>query len=121
MINDMKSNYIYKWENAYFFDAPVGSGIIKLKLDKLKVYLTYDRKQSMSKSEVKLYDWILKKQYKADPIELIDWDIQNSDKLVCFYWLSYYNPSRKLIVSEEEKYAKQQQKNRARFHSKMGR
>ena len=121
MMYDMKLTYTYKWDNIDWFAEPTGSDEIKKKLDELKVYLTYDRKQSMSKSEVKLYDWILKKQYKADPIELIDWDYQNSDKHVCFYWLSYYNPSRKLIVSEEEKYAKQQQKNRARFHSKMGR
>ncbi len=119
-----KLNYTYKWENIDWFADPAGSDEIKKKLDKLKRYLTYDRKRSMSKYEVRLYDWILKKQYKADPIELSDWaeDIQTNGLVHRYktnyrYYLGYYNPPLKVNVVDE--YTKEQHKNRARFHSKM--
>jgi hypothetical protein len=118
-------NYGYKWDNIDWFADPTGSDEIKKKLDKLKRYLTHDRKRSMSKYEVRLYEWILKKQYKADPIELIDWAEEvdpinhNVYKTVNarYYYLGYYNPPRKIYSVNE--YTKEQHKNRARFHSKM--
>ena len=125
MIYDMKLNYTYKWDNIDWFADPAGSDEIKKKLDKLKRYLTHDRKQSMSKYEVKLYDWILKKQYKADPIELVDW-VEEVNPVTYkvyktvntrYYYLGYYNPPRKVYSVNE--YTREQHKNRARFHSKM--
>ena len=125
MIYDMKLNYTYKWDNIDWFADPAGSDEIKKKLDKLKRYLTYDRKRSMSKYEVRLYEWILKKQYKADPIELVDW-VEEVNPVTYkvyktvnarYYYLGYYNPPRKVYSVNE--YTKEQHKNRARFHSKM--
>lgn len=125
----MKLNYTYKWHDADWFLEPQGSTEVKNKLDNLKKYLTFERRQSMSRYEVRLYEWILKKQYKADPIQLIDW-IEEVDSVTynthrvasdCYYYLSYYNPARKYPVYQEDEYAKEQQKLRSRFHSKMGR
>lgn len=117
-----------KWEMLdWFFESP-GVIVIEEKLAHLKKYLTFNRKQSMSKYEVRLYEWILKKQYKADSIQLYDWVEETRPNGLGFrrktnerYYLGYYYPVRKPIVYEEDKYAKEQQKNRARFHSKMGR
>lgn len=118
-----------RWEfTDDWFTTPSGSELIKERLAGLKKYLTFDKKQSMSKYEVRFYEWILKKQYKADPITIIEWsETIDTDgwihriKIGQQYYLGYYNPTYKSIVYEEDKYAKEQQKNRARFHSKMGR
>lgn len=116
----MKQNYTYKWNDADWFLDPQGSNEVKKKLDNLKKYLTFERKQSMSRYEVRLYEWILKKQYKADPIQIIDW-VVNRHYYNRYYYLGYYNPTRKHPVYQEDEYAKEQQKLRSRFHSKMGR
>ena len=126
-------NYEYKWSNVDWFADPAGSTEIKKKLDDLKKYLTFERKQSMSRYEARLYDWILKKQYKADPIELYDWveNTQLNSKVIWKngwvhkyktnhrYYLGYYNPARKYPVYQEDEYAKEQQKYRARHHTKI--
>lgn len=123
------TTYEYKWEGADWYLEPPGSDSIKEKLDSLKKYLTFDKKQSMSRYEVRLYEWILKKQYKADPIEIIDW-VEETDSITYnthrvvgdrYYYLGYYNPARKYPVYQEDEYVKEQQKLRSRFHSKMGR
>jgi hypothetical protein len=118
-----------RWGHEYDWStAPSGSELIKERLAGLKKYLTFDKKQSMSKYEVRFYEWILKKQYKADPITIFEWSEKidtdgwlHRTKIGQQYYLGYYNPTYKSIVYEEDKYAKEQQKNRARFHSKMGR
>jgi hypothetical protein len=120
------TTYGHKWEDVdWFFESP-GSNLIKEKLLKLEQYLTFNRKQSMSKYEVRLYEWVLKKQYKADPIQLCDWVEETRPNGLGFrqkvnvrYYLGYYNPVCKPVVYEEDRYAKEQQKNRARFHSKI--
>ena len=81
----------------------------------------------MSRYEVRLYEWILKKQYKADPIQIIDWIEEvdsvtyNTHRVVSdrYYYLSYYNPARKPIIYQEDEYAKEQQKYRARYHTRI--
>jgi hypothetical protein len=122
------TSYNYKWDNYSWFIEPPGSNFIKEKLDGLKKYLTFDKKQTMSKYEVRLYEWILKKQYKADPIRLYDEIEDNLGTGLMYklrvnerYYLGYYNPIVKSNVHDEDRYIKEQQKNRARFHSKMGR
>lgn len=127
MIYDMKtvkSNYTYKWNAVDWFAEPTGSDEIKKKLDDLKKYLTFERKKSMSKCEARLYDWVLKKQYKADPIELYDWAEETDSsgwahryKTNNRYYLGYYNPPRKIYGVDE--YAKEQQKYRARHHTRI--
>lgn len=123
-------NYEYKWSNIDWFADPAGSTEVKKKLDDLKKYLTFEKKQSMSRYEVRLYEWILKKQYKADPIELIEW-IEIIDPITYNthrqigerkYYLGYYNPACNYHPEYQDiKYEKEQQKLRSRFHSKMGR
>jgi hypothetical protein len=119
-------NYKYKWDNMDWFLDPSGSNEIKIKLDYLVKYLTFERKQSMSRYEARLYDWILKKQYKADPIELIEWSEEidsngwaHREKISQQYYLGYYNPTRKHPVYQEDEYAKEQQKYRARHHTRI--
>lgn len=130
MIYDMKtvkSNYTYKWNAVDWFAEPIGSDEVKKKLDDLKKYLTFERKKSMSKCEARLYDWILKKQYKADPIQIIDWVEEvdsvtyNTHRVVSdrYYYLGYYNPARKYPVYQEDEYSKEQQKYRARHHTRI--
>ena len=117
-------NYKYKWDNMDWFADPSGSNEVKKKLDHLKKYLTFERKQSMSRYEARLYDWILKKQYKADPIELIEWsEVIDSDgwahreKISQQYYLGYYKPIYRGTVPSE--YAKEQQKYRDRHHTRI--
>ena len=119
-------NYEYKWSSVDWFADPAGSTEIKKKLDDLKKYLTFERKQLMSRYEARLYDWILKKQYKADPIELSDWyeDILSNGLVHRYqtnyrYYLGYYNPVRKYPVYQEDEYIKEQQKYRARHHTRI--
>jgi hypothetical protein len=115
------------WNTSWFFE-PAGLTEVKKKLDNLKKYLTLEKRQSMSRYEVRLYEWILKKQYKADPIELYDW-VEETDSQGWThryitnhrYYLGYYHPTRKHPIHQEDKYEKEQQKLRSRFHSKMGR
>lgn len=116
-----------RWEyDDDWFTAPSGSELIKERLAGLKKYLTFDKKQLMSKYEVRFYEWILKKQYRANPIIIIEWSEKidtdgwiHRTKIGQQYYLGYYKPTYKSIVCEEDKYAKEQQKNRAWFHSKM--
>lgn len=119
-------NYEYKWSSVDWFADPAGSTEVKKKLDDLKKYLTFERKKSMSRYEARLYDWILKKQYKADPIELSDWyeDILSNGLVHRYqtnyrYYLGYYKPARKYPVYQEDEYSKEQQKYRARHHTKI--
>jgi hypothetical protein len=123
----MKQNYTYKWDNTDWFLEPPGSTEVKKKLNGLNKYIKL-RSHLMSRYEVRLYEWILKKQYKADPIELYDWDEETDSrgwthryKINHRYYLGYYNPARKYPVYQEDEYVKEQQKLRSRFHSKMGR
>ena len=110
------------WGDWDGFNSP-GTQAVEEKLAGLKKYLTFDQKQSMSRYEVRLYEWILKKQYRADPIglsNLIEEDlVAGYARYHTYYYLGYYNSIRKPIMYEEDKYAKEQQKNRARFHSKI--
>jgi len=113
----------------YYYNGSLGTAEVKKKLDDLRKYLTFERKQSMSRYEVRLYDWILKKQYKANPIDIVDW-IEEIDPITYNthkqigghkYYLGYYIPTCKLPMHQEDEYTKEQQKLRSRFHSKMGR
>ena len=123
----MKQNYTYKWNDADWFLEPQGSNEVKKKLDSLNKYLKL-RSHLMSRYEVRLYEWILKKQYKADPIQIIDWVEEvdsvtyNTHRVVSdrYYYLGYYNPARKYPVYQEDEYSKEQQKYRARHSVKMG-
>jgi len=124
----MKQNYTFKWEGTGWWFEPNGASHIKKQLIDLATYLRL-KQHLMSRYEVRLYNWILKKQYKADPIEIVEW-IEEMDfatntgyRLVGKreYYLGYYNPARKYPVHQEDEYAKEQQKLRSRFHSKMGR
>jgi hypothetical protein len=116
-----------RWEfTDDWFPTPSGSELIKERLAGLKKYLTFDKKQSMSKYEVRFYEWILKKQHKADPITITEWSEKidtdgwiHRTQISQYYYLGYYYPTRKPIVFEEDKYAKEQQKNRARLLTKM--
>jgi hypothetical protein len=122
----MKQNYTYKWNDADWLLEPQGSNKVKEKLDDLKKYLTFERKQLMSRYEIRLYEWILKKQYKADPIELYDW-VEETDSQGWThryitnerYYLGYYHPTRKHPIHQEDKYEKEQQKHRARYHTRI--
>lgn len=121
----MKQNYTYKWNDADWFLEPQGSNEVKKKLDSLNKYLKL-RSHLMSRYEVRLYEWILKKQYKADPIELYDWDEETDSRGLTHryktnhrYYLGYYNPARKYPVYQEDEYSKEQQKYRARYHTRI--
>lgn len=112
-------NLDYKWT---VWDT---DGLIEVqkKLNNLKTYLTLKRRQSMSRYEVRLYDWILKKQYKVDSIELIEWseEIDNTgwahrEKISQQYYLGYYNPTHNYPIYD--KHAKEQQKYRAKHYGK---
>jgi hypothetical protein len=107
------TTYKFKWDGTEWYIEPPGCSLIKEKLDNLEKYLTFSKKQSMSRYEVRLYEWILKKQYKADPIIIHDEDNTHIEG----YYLGYYNPTRKPIIYREDEYAKEQQRYRARLHS----
>jgi len=82
----------------------------------LKKYLSYERKKSMSKSEVRLYEWILKKQHKATNVTLYG-DINDSNENYysnIYHYISYYQNIN--IYDPEIADKKQQQKYRARHH-----
>ena len=121
----MKQNYIYKWHDADWLLEPPGSAQIKKKLDDLKKHIK-SKSYLMSRYEVRLYEWMLKKQYKADPIELYDWDEETDSrgwthryKINHRYYLGYYNPARIHPVYQEDEYSKEQQKYRARYHTRI--
>lgn len=85
------------------------------KLNDLRKYLTFDKRQFMSRSEVGLYEWILKKHRKS----LISYRLifDGTDTSTA----KYYHQIKKLTYYDElNVYNKQQQKNRARYHDKMG-
>lgn len=113
------------YENEWEGLIPPGSNLTKEKLAGLEKYLTFDKKQSMSRYEVRLYEWILKKQYKATPVELHTLIEENLVGGYAhyhrFYYLGYYIPVRNPAPDQEYEYAKEQKKNRARYYSKMGR
>ena len=96
------------------------------KIRRLREYLTFDKKKLMSRSEVKLYEWVLKKQYSMRHIDLFNWEEVTLDG-IAFPTQTYagdylvYLPTPKSIMDEKVKFDKQQNKYRARHHGKMGR
>jgi hypothetical protein len=96
------------------------------KINQLKEYFTFDKKKLMSRSEVRLYEWILKKQYNMRHKDLFNWEEVTLNGMV-FHIQTYageylvYLPNFKSIMDEKVKFDKQQNKYRARHHGKMGR
>jgi len=123
----MKINNYHICNYSAWWGIHYGLNKVKVKLNDLSRYLNWERKQSMSRPEVRLYEWILKKQHKAGPIELHDL-VEETDsqgwthmyKTNERYYIGYYLPRKYSLQSEEDKYAKEQQKYRARHSTKMG-